>query len=109
MPLPHVFGLRFRTLVEIIFAGAILISILVYIMVRIVRAMSFDSKHACPGCHFNDVSLSMRKCAWDWVFRLLGCVPYRCQVCSTRYFCAEEHASAESVSTDSPSADTLGC
>ena len=108
MPLPHVFGLRFRTLAEIILAAAILISILVYITVRIVRAMSFDSKHACPGCHSNDVSLSTRKRAGDWVFRLLGCFPYRCQVCSTRYFSAEE-PSAESVSTSSHSANRLGC
>jgi hypothetical protein len=108
MPLPRFFGLRFRTLAEIILAGATLISFLVYITVRIVRAMSFDSKRACPGCHSNDVSLSTRKCAWDWVFRLLGCFPYRCQVCSTRYFCAEKHPSAESVSTSSHSANTLG-
>ena len=109
MPFPHVFGLRFRTIAEIILAAAILISILVYITVRIVRAMSVDSKRACPGCHSNDVSLSTRKRAWDWVFRMLGCFPYRCQVCSTRYFCADEPASAGSVSTSSPSANTLGC
>jgi hypothetical protein len=99
-PIPHFFGLRYRTLVEIIVGGTLAMSFLVYWTVRIVEATFLTSKHDCPACHSNDVSLSMRKRVLDWPFRLFGCVPCRCHVCSTRYFCARVEQTRRSNSRE---------
>jgi hypothetical protein len=106
---PHFFGLSHKVLAEVVLSGALVIWALCYLMFQIVRATSLASRLACPECHSTDVSLSMRTTALDWPYRLIGCVPYRCQVCSTRYFCADGDSAAESVSSDTSSANTIGC
>lgn len=107
--IPHFFGLSHRVLAELVLAAAIIIWALSYLMVQIIRATVFASKCACPECHSTDVSLSMRTGPWDRLYRLIRCVPYRCQVCSTRYFCAERESPAESVAPNATSANSIGC
>jgi hypothetical protein len=106
---PHFFGLSHKALAEVVVLVAMVIWALSYLMVQIVRATSFASKFACPECHSTDVSLSMRTGPWDGLYRLIRCIPYRCQVCSTRYFCAERDSTVESVPTNASSANTIGC
>lgn len=107
--IPHFFGLSYRALAEAVVAGAMIVWALSYLMVQIIKATVLASKHACPECHSTDVSLSMRTTAWDQPYRLIGCVPYRCQVCSTRYFCSYKDPLDRGVSTDASSANTIGC
>ena len=92
--IPHFFGLSHKTLAEVVVTGAIVIYLLTYWVIQVVKARSLASKKDCPQCHSNDVSPSKGKRIWDWPFRLMRCVPYRCQVCSTRYFCADNGSSA---------------
>jgi hypothetical protein len=98
--IPHFFGLSHKVLAEVVLSGALIIWALSYLMVQIIRATSFTSKLACPQCHSTDVNLSMRTTALDRLYRLIRCVPYRCQVCSTRYFCAEGDSAVQGVPTD---------
>jgi hypothetical protein len=97
---PHFFGLSHKALAEVVLSGAMVIWALSYLMVQIVKATSLTTKLACPECHSTDVSLSMRTTALDRLYRLIRCVPYRCQVCSTRYFCADGDSTGAGVPTD---------
>ena len=107
--IPHFFGLSYRVLAEAVFAGILVILTISYVMVQIIKATVLASKYACPECHSTDVSVSMRTTAWDRLYRLIGCVAYRCQVCSTRYFCSHKDSLDRGVPTDASSANTIGC
>jgi hypothetical protein len=107
--IPHFFGLSYRHLAEAVLCAAMVIWALSYLTVQIVRATSLWSKYACPACHSTDVNLSMRKTIWDGPYRLIRCVPYRCQVCSTRYFCSENDLIRDTVPNPASSANTISC
>ena|SRR2546421_12614170 len=94
---PHFFGLSHKALAEVVVCGAMVVWALCYLMAQIIKATALTTKLACPECHSTDVSLSMRTTALDRLYRVIRCVPYRCQVCSTRYYCADGDPSADEL------------
>ena len=98
--IPHFFGLSHKALAEVVVSGAIVIWGLCYLMFQIVKATALTTRLACPQCHSTDVNLSMRTTALDGLYRVIRCVPYRCQVCSTRYFCADREPAAPNVAAN---------
>jgi hypothetical protein len=84
MALPHPFGLRFR---HAVFFAAVIAFLLCWITYRIsllIKAMTMAGVPNCPGCGLMHTSQSASKLAGDWLFRLFGCLPYKCSVCRTR-------------------------
>ncbi len=42
----------------------------------------------CPHCGSNQVDASRRRRLFDWLFLIFGRKPFRCMICSTRFFTA---------------------
>ncbi len=89
LPLLHPFGLRFRTVVALAAIGLIVLLWLVYWIIRLVRARTLLGIDNCPGCFSTDVRKTVDKGLSDGLFRLFGCLPYRCYGCGIRYFRAD--------------------
>jgi predicted aminopeptidase len=89
--------MRYRTLASLTGAGAAFAAFFVYWIVRIANARTFANIHNCPACHSTDTSPSLTAQPLDWIFRMFRCSPYRCQVCSKRYFRGEIRETAKRV------------
>ena len=81
--------MRYRTLASLTGAGATIATLLVYWVARIAHARSLANINNCPACQSTDISRSLSPQPLDWIFRMFRCSPYRCQVCSNRYFRGE--------------------
>ena len=85
MALPHPFGLRFRNLALLAGVAVVLISSIVYWLSRIVKAITMENVPNCPRCGLMHTSSAAAQISSDWLFRLFGCSPYKCDVCRNRY------------------------
>src|SRR5262245_37796598 len=85
MQLPHPFGLRFRHVAVLAGVAVFLIGWIIYWVAQIVRAVTMANVPNCPRCGLMNTSASTARIAGDWVFRLFGCLPFKCAVCRNRY------------------------
>jgi hypothetical protein len=83
---PHLFGLRYREILEIAAIGLFLISWLVYSTVRVVQARTLLGIPNCPKCSSTSVEKAPEPSLADGFFRMFGCRPYRCYGCGIRHF-----------------------
>src|SRR5688500_1333413 len=47
---------------------------------------ALPSDPICPHCGSADVHRSARRGWLDWLFRAVFCLPFRCHLCSTRFY-----------------------
>ena len=78
--------MRYRTLASLLGAGSGIGVFLAYWVAKIAHAKTFANINNCPACQSTDTSPSITAQPMDWMFRMFRCTPYRCQVCSKRYF-----------------------
>jgi len=78
--------MRYRTIAGLTaFAGVTFVFVL-YWVARITNAKTFAKINNCPGCNSTDVNPSATPALFDGIFRHFGCAPFRCHVCSKRYY-----------------------
>ena len=61
---------------------------LLYALFRSIRTMVLSGKgmNICPQCGSPYIHLSGTRAYVDLLFRIFGCLPYRCRVCSIRFY-----------------------
>src|SRR4051812_45242447 len=62
----------------------------------------------CPHCGSTQIAPSRRRGWFDWLFQLIGRTPFRCQMCSTRFFDAKETRDSAPKQDVSPPPPTGG-
>ena len=78
--------MRYRTLASLAAVAGAAFVFALYWAARITNARMFANINNCPSCNSTDVNPSGTAALCDGIFRRFGCVPYRCQVCSKRYY-----------------------
>ena len=86
MALPHPFGLRFRYAALLASVAVLLIGWAIYWITRVVEAVTMAGVPNCPGCGLMHTSNPTAKTRSDWLFRVFGCSPYKCDVCRAEYY-----------------------
>jgi len=61
---------------------------LLYAVFRSVRVMLLSGKGTtiCPHCGSRYIHVSSTPAYIDWLFRVFGCLAYRCKVCNFRFY-----------------------
>jgi uncharacterized protein with PIN domain len=78
--------MRYRTLASLAAVAGAAFVFALYWVARITNARMFANINNCPSCDSTDVNPSGTPALSDVIFRRFRCVPYRCHVCSNRYY-----------------------
>ena len=91
-----------QLMVAVIIGALLALALLVFFAIRFFAEMLEESGHAgltCRNCKSKSLHSSYPIGFMDAAFGLFGCVPYRCEVCSFRFYVRRQASDANATTS----------